>query len=56
MQLEGATERLVLIKASLLELDNLLIAFAGCAAVFHLASPMTDDPVSNSTTILGAQY
>ena len=56
MQLEGATERLVLIKASLLDLDNLVIAFEGCDAIFHLASPMTDDPVSNSTTMPSPHY
>jgi cinnamoyl-CoA reductase len=39
-------ERLLLIKASLLQLEDLLLAFEGCDAVFHLASPMTDDPVS----------
>ena len=47
-QLEGASERLVLIKANLLELDDLLVASKGCDAIFHLASPVTDDPVSTS--------
>uniref|UniRef100_A0A0D9XB86 cinnamoyl-CoA reductase n=1 Tax=Leersia perrieri TaxID=77586 RepID=A0A0D9XB86_9ORYZ len=42
--LEGAGERLVLLRADLLDADSLLAAFTGCEGVFHAASPVTDDP------------
>lgn len=43
--LEGAAERLTLLKADLLDYDSLLFAISGCNGVFHTASPVTDDPV-----------
>ncbi|PKU81559.1 cinnamoyl-CoA reductase 1 [Dendrobium catenatum] len=43
-ELEGASERLVLCKADLLDLDGLREAIKGCEGVFHPASPVTDDP------------
>ena len=43
--LEGAADRLVLLRADLLDPDSLLAAFSGCEGVFHAASPVTDDPV-----------
>jgi uncharacterized protein YbjT (DUF2867 family) len=43
--LDGAGERLVLLRADLLEPDSLVAAFTGCEGVFHAASPVTDDPV-----------
>ncbi|KAJ4755004.1 Cinnamoyl-CoA reductase [Rhynchospora pubera] len=42
--LDGASERLVLLKADLLDPESLRAAFAGCEGVFHTASPVTDDP------------
>ncbi|XP_020580078.1 cinnamoyl-CoA reductase 1-like [Phalaenopsis equestris] len=42
--LEGASERLVLYKADLLDLNALREAIKGCEGVFHPASPVTDDP------------
>ncbi|XP_006661038.1 cinnamoyl-CoA reductase 1-like [Oryza brachyantha] len=42
--LDGAAERLVLLRADLLDPDSLAAAFAGCEGVFHAASPVTDDP------------
>ncbi|KAI5066757.1 hypothetical protein GOP47_0017285 [Adiantum capillus-veneris] len=45
MQIEGATERLSLVKADLMDFESLLSAINGCDGVFHLASPVTDDPV-----------
>ncbi|MCO5579113.1 hypothetical protein L7F22_032965 [Adiantum nelumboides] len=44
-QLEGAAERLSLVKADLMDLESLSAAIKGCNGVFHLASPVTDDPV-----------
>lgn len=44
-QLEGAKERLVLVKADLLDFGNVLSVITGCEGVFHLASPVTDNPV-----------
>jgi hypothetical protein len=43
--LEGASDRLVLLQADLLDPESLRTAFAGCEGVFHTASPVTDDPV-----------
>ncbi|GLJ35068.1 hypothetical protein SUGI_0705600 [Cryptomeria japonica] len=54
-QLEGAEERLILVKADLLDYKNLAEASNGCQGVFHVASPVTDDllqmlePVVNGT-------
>lgn len=42
--LEGAAERLVLLRADLLDPESLVAAFQGCEGVFHAASPVTDDP------------
>ncbi|OEL17130.1 Cinnamoyl-CoA reductase 1 [Dichanthelium oligosanthes] len=44
MALEGATDRLILLRADLLDPGSLLSAFSGCEGVFHAASPVTDDP------------
>lgn len=46
-ELEGAEERLSLYKADLLDLESLKAAIDGCDGVFHTASPVTDDPVSD---------
>ncbi|CAO2211071.1 unnamed protein product [Urochloa humidicola] len=42
--LEGASERLILCKADLLDYDAICRAVQGCQGVFHTASPVTDDP------------
>ncbi|KAJ3698387.1 hypothetical protein LUZ61_002092 [Rhynchospora tenuis] len=42
--LEGAKDRLELLRADLLDCESLRVAFAGCKGVFHTASPVTDDP------------
>lgn len=44
--LEGAKERLALVKADLLDSDGLHVAINGCDGVFHTASPVTDEAVS----------
>ena len=44
--LDGAADRLVLLRADLLDPESLVEAFSGCDGVFHAASPVTDDPVS----------
>ncbi|CAH9145569.1 unnamed protein product [Cuscuta epithymum] len=43
-ELEGANERLSLIRADLLHYQSLREAIDGCDGVFHTASPVTDDP------------
>jgi cinnamoyl-CoA reductase len=43
--LDGAAERLTLVRADLLNMESLAAAFHGCDGVFHTASPVTDDPV-----------
>lgn len=45
-ELEGAKERLILLRADLLDYQSLREAIYGCDGVFHTASPVTDDPVS----------
>ena len=44
-ELEGAKDRLYLLKADLLDYESLKEAIKGCTGVFHTASPVTDDPV-----------
>ncbi|XP_077217421.1 cinnamoyl-CoA reductase 1-like isoform X2 [Tasmannia lanceolata] len=43
-ELEGAKERLILCKAHLLDYEGFREAIKGCDGVFHMASPMTDNP------------
>ncbi|WMV21901.1 hypothetical protein MTR67_015286 [Solanum verrucosum] len=43
-ELEGAKERLILLRADLLDYQSLREAIYGCDGVFHTASPVTDDP------------
>lgn len=45
--LDGAAERLTLLRADLLDKESLTAAFRGCEGIFHTASPVTDDPVIN---------
>jgi cinnamoyl-CoA reductase len=46
-ELEGAKERLTLHKVDLLDLQSIQSVIHGCHGVFHTASPVTDNPVSN---------
>jgi nucleoside-diphosphate-sugar epimerase len=46
LALEGAEERLSLCRADVLDYDSLRAAFRGCHGVFHVASPVSNDPVS----------
>jgi len=41
---DGAADRLVLLRADLMEPESLAAAFVGCEGIFHAASPVTDDP------------
>ncbi|KAG6505576.1 hypothetical protein ZIOFF_037939 [Zingiber officinale] len=50
--MEGAAERFTLSKADLLDYDALLEAIHGCHGVFHIACPVTDDPVSYDCTFV----
>lgn len=45
--IEGAKERLKLLKADLLDYDSLLEAINGCSGVFHTASPVPSQRASN---------
>ncbi|CAO2210886.1 unnamed protein product [Urochloa humidicola] len=44
LSLEGAEEKLSLCRADLLDPDSLRAAFRGCHGVFHVASPLSNDP------------
>ncbi|CAL5003682.1 unnamed protein product [Urochloa decumbens] len=47
MALEGAGERLRLVKADVLDYSSIASAVAGCEGVFHVASPVPSGPCSN---------
>ncbi|CAO2047073.1 unnamed protein product [Urochloa humidicola] len=44
LALEGAKERLTLCRADVLDYESLRAAFRGCHGVFHVASPVSNDP------------
>ncbi|KAK1620817.1 hypothetical protein QYE76_026334 [Lolium multiflorum] len=44
LALEGADNRLSLCRADVLNYDSLSVAFSGCNGVFHVASPVSNDP------------
>jgi nucleoside-diphosphate-sugar epimerase len=46
--LEGAAERLTMVRVDLLDRATLRAAFDGCDSVIHTASPMHDTPVSTA--------
>lgn len=50
-ELEGASERLTLLKGDLMDYESLREAIMGCDGVFHTASPVTDDPVSPKSSL-----
>jgi len=55
--LDGAVDRLVLLRADLLDPQSLAEAFSGCDGVFHAASPVTDDPeMMIEPAIRGTRY
>ena len=43
--LEGANERLQLVKADILDYHSLVTVIQGCRGVFHMAAVLNDDPV-----------
>ncbi len=45
--LQGAEERLQLLKADLLDYDSVASAVAGCEGVFHVASPVPSGRSTN---------
>ncbi|XP_044417450.1 cinnamoyl-CoA reductase 1-like [Triticum aestivum] len=51
LALEGAEERLTLCRADVLNYDGLRAAFRGCRGVFHIAAPVSNDPVSTQTLL-----
>ena len=44
-ELEGAEERLEIVKADILDYQSLVSALRGCHGVFHMACLLNDDPV-----------
>ncbi|ONK78838.1 uncharacterized protein A4U43_C01F90 [Asparagus officinalis] len=54
-ELQGAKERLILVKADLLDYDSLRSAVDGCDGVFHTASPVTDDPEKIEPAVAGTE-
>ncbi|KAE8790699.1 Bifunctional dihydroflavonol 4-reductase/flavanone 4-reductase [Hordeum vulgare] len=44
LELDGAGERLTLCRADVMGADGLRAAFRGCRGVFHVASPVSNDP------------
>ena len=52
LALDGAEERLSLCGADVLAYDGLRAAFTGCHGVFHVASPVSNDPVSVCSLLL----
>uniref|UniRef100_A0A0E0EPZ5 NAD-dependent epimerase/dehydratase domain-containing protein n=1 Tax=Oryza meridionalis TaxID=40149 RepID=A0A0E0EPZ5_9ORYZ len=49
-KLEGAKERLCLNYADVMDYDSLSVAFNGCEGVFHVASPVSVDPLNSEGT------
>ncbi|CAO2191329.1 unnamed protein product [Urochloa humidicola] len=45
LALDGAKESLTLCRADVLDYESLRAAFRGCHGVFHVASPLSNDPV-----------
>ncbi|OEL28051.1 Cinnamoyl-CoA reductase 1 [Dichanthelium oligosanthes] len=44
LELQGAEEKLSLCRADIMDPESLRSAFSGCHGVFHVASPMSNDP------------
>ncbi|KAH7669054.1 cinnamoyl-CoA reductase protein [Dioscorea alata] len=51
--LEGAEERLILYKADVLDYESICLAFDGCDGIFHVASPVTNDPEKVKVAVAG---
>jgi hypothetical protein len=47
--LEGAKERLQLVRADILDYKSLVTVIRGCHGVFHMATVMNNHPVINSS-------
>nr|CAB3504630.1 unnamed protein product [Digitaria exilis] len=44
LELEGAKEKLSLLRADIMDPKSLRAAFSGCHGIFHVASPVSNDP------------
>uniref|UniRef100_A0A0D9XBS5 NAD-dependent epimerase/dehydratase domain-containing protein n=1 Tax=Leersia perrieri TaxID=77586 RepID=A0A0D9XBS5_9ORYZ len=53
--LEGAKERLSLCYANLMDYSSLRVAFDGCDGVFHVASPVSNDPQLVTVAVEGTK-
>ncbi|XP_039134847.1 cinnamoyl-CoA reductase 1-like isoform X2 [Dioscorea cayenensis subsp. rotundata] len=51
--LEGAEGRLTLYKADVLDYESVCLAFDCCDGVFHVASPVTNDPEKVKVAVVG---
>lgn len=49
--MEGAADRLSLVKADMLDFSSIATAVAGCEGVFHVASPVPFGPCSDPEVI-----
>ncbi|KAJ0966966.1 hypothetical protein J5N97_023883 [Dioscorea zingiberensis] len=54
-ELKGAAERLKLYKADVLNYESLCPVFSGCDGVFHVASPVTNDPEKVRVAVEGTK-
>uniref|UniRef100_A0A0E0LZ12 NAD-dependent epimerase/dehydratase domain-containing protein n=1 Tax=Oryza punctata TaxID=4537 RepID=A0A0E0LZ12_ORYPU len=54
-KLEGAAERLSLCYANVMDYNSLRVAFDGCDGVFHVASPVSNDPKLVSVAVEGTK-
>uniref|UniRef100_A0A453Q0T8 NAD-dependent epimerase/dehydratase domain-containing protein n=3 Tax=Aegilops tauschii TaxID=37682 RepID=A0A453Q0T8_AEGTS len=55
LALDGAEERLTLCRANVLHYDGLHDVFRGCHGVFHVASPVSNDPKLVPTAVEGTR-
>ncbi|XP_015696562.1 cinnamoyl-CoA reductase 1-like isoform X2 [Oryza brachyantha] len=53
--LEGAEDRLSLCYANIMDYNSLRVAFDGCQGVFHVASPVSNDPQLVSVAVEGSK-
>ena len=56
LALDGAEDRLTLCRTDVLNYDSLHAAFSGCHGVFHVASPVSNDPVSPLPLLCSAHF
>nr|CAB3480905.1 unnamed protein product [Digitaria exilis] len=55
LELEGAKEKLSLLRADIMDPESLRAAFSGCHGVFHVASPVSNDPELVPVAVVGTR-